>query len=282
MKIPVLLSYYVLRKSEKVLDRINLYSDSFRIIIDSGAYSALTLGKVISIEEYCDWLKSFDPKVQYDGAFQLDKIYDQEQTSKNFKIHERLGSNVIPIFTYAEYSDQINLLNSLVKHHEYVGCGGVRKKKQYVRWLLESCIDTSKIHLFAYSDVNLLWYYKPRSCDNSTWLNGTKYGELRRKDYNYHNEAKIGFSSVKKFGFQEKDYDKLNDPEWRHTKGKYLGISVPFATTCAAFLYQVQKLEEQGVQMYLVVSSAEHIDVLYACYQYFIKGKSIDLFKKEG
>lgn len=281
MKIPLLISYYVLMRSGKVLDYINKHPDRFRVIIDSGAYSARTLGVEITVEGYSEWIKAFKPRFQCDGVFQLDKIYDQTATRENFKLHEKLGVKTIPIFTYAETSDQITLLRDLVKRFPYVGCGGVRKKREYAHWLLQNCERPDRIHLFAYSDLNVLRCYKPKSCDHSTWLNGTKFGLIMTQDMHYWGKPRIDLATVRKLGFQEKDFDKLNDPEWRHTKNKYLGLSVPHATLCNAYLGQVKKLNDEGVTMYLVVSNAENTEVLDNCYQYFIEQKPIDLFKKD-
>jgi len=187
MKIPILVSYAVLKGSGRILTYVEKHPDSFEIIIDSGAYSALTRGLVVTVEEYSEWITTFNPKVQCNGFFQLDVIYDQQKTKENLALHEKLGVKVIPVFTYASCPEEIKLLNHYISTYPYIGCGGVRKKRNYAHWLLQQCTDSSKVHLFAFSNPSLLNCYKPKSCDHSTWLvNGMKFGNIMTQDMGFH------------------------------------------------------------------------------------------------
>lgn len=281
MKIPILISYSIL-KSKRVLTYIEKYPNRFEIIVDSGAYSMLTRGLTVTVEEYSEWIKTYSSKVQCNGFFQLDVIYDQQKTKKNLALHEKLGAKVIPVFTYASCPEEIELLNNYVSLYSYVGVGGVRKKKNYAHWLLQNCKDISKIHLFAFSDSSVLKCYKPCSCDHSTWLtNGMQFGKIMRKDLSFHQGSRIDLNTLRLSGIQEKDYDKLNDPMWRRGTDKYLSLSIPYALSTSAYLNQAVLLKKLGVTMYFVIVESTQAEVLDLCYQYFIEQKPIDLFRKD-
>lgn len=75
-----------------------------RIILDSGAFTAFTLGKPVDLREYADWVKkikscwdSFSTSLIY---MNLDVIGDQQASMVNQAKLESLGIKPIPIFTF--------------------------------------------------------------------------------------------------------------------------------------------------------------------------------------
>lgn len=67
------------------------------ILLDSGAFSAYTIGAHIGIDEYCEFIKKVEPFV--DGYIQLDKVYDQETSVKNLEYMEKIHQlNPIPVW----------------------------------------------------------------------------------------------------------------------------------------------------------------------------------------
>ena len=68
-----------------------------RVIIDSGAFTAFTLGKAVDTKEYAEWAKDFDSRWRHrmDSLhfMNLDVIGDQDASWINQSILERASVN---------------------------------------------------------------------------------------------------------------------------------------------------------------------------------------------
>lgn len=287
-KIPVLISYWVLLrdKQNKMLNFLIENKDRFRLVVDSGAFTAFTCGKGIKVEEYCAWVKDIlipaSKKTQIDGYFQLDVIGKQEETIKNLKLSEKYGTNPIPIFTRATTLKDFVYMDSLLKDYSWVGIGAIKgTEKAYTKWVLENCKEKDKTHLLGFADFDYIRYYRPKSFDMSTWMNGNRFGYF----YNptdlsiIYNSKRIDFKTAKMLGFHDNDLAKLNDPVYRSSSG--LLLNAPQASCCHAFLKQAMSLAKIDITSYLVCSSVSNIEMLRRSYEYFIENKPVDLFTKE-
>ena len=98
LKLPVLVSYEYLRKMRQQ-DRDWLLTKSKRfgweLLLDSGGFSALNCGSVISVEEYTEFLKTYEKS--FFRYFALDVIGNAEGTVKNQDYMLNAGLQPIPI-----------------------------------------------------------------------------------------------------------------------------------------------------------------------------------------
>src|SRR5688500_3421363 len=67
----------------KSLDQIGMWRPDARLFLDSGAFSAFTLGQPISIDEYMQFLTKYED--QFFMYASLDNKSDQKETYDNFR-----------------------------------------------------------------------------------------------------------------------------------------------------------------------------------------------------
>lgn len=137
------------------------------ILLDSGAFSAWSRGKQISIQEYAEYLAKWQPQ-EY---FNLDVIGDPEGTERNQRHLESLGLAPIPVFHLGE---PMILLDELVKRYGVIGLGGTVGKPHIQRreWLSKvySRHPSVKFHGLGITNRALLEAYPFYSVDSTWWL----------------------------------------------------------------------------------------------------------------
>jgi hypothetical protein len=153
-----------------------------QIFADSGAYSALTQGANISIEEYGQWIKDNADHIAYYAN--LDVIMDAETTWENQKIMEGRGLNPLPCFHVCE--DFSWLERYIDQGYTYI-CLGVAgmgmRKAEVMRWLAK-CFRMAegtpdvRFHGFALTAWKVMKAFPWRSVDSSTWAGGFRFGRI--------------------------------------------------------------------------------------------------------
>lgn len=162
---------------DDVLEYLSLQNpEEYRLMIDSGAFTAWNSGKTILLDEYCKFLDRVREKISF-KAVQLDVIGDEDKTAKNYDIMCARGFDVMPVFTRGASE---SYLEELYRKTDYVLLGNVafgEKNDNYVKWFLEKN-GKRKAHLLGFTKLNYLKYYKPFSCDSSTWNAAVRFGVL--------------------------------------------------------------------------------------------------------
>lgn len=157
------------------------------IILDSGAFTAFTLGKVIDIDHYIKVIKEVD--IPY--YIVLDVIGDYKATANNLAYMESKGVSPIPTF---HTGSPIVELEKLLDKYEYIALGGLvplaTNRKKLQEWL-DYCFATilkhkplRKIHLLG---INSLWAWKRYpiySADATSWVSGSKFRRIIEYDAN--------------------------------------------------------------------------------------------------
>lgn len=160
-----------------------------RILIDSGAFTAYTTGKVITVKEYGTWAlefkKQWECKVKSLRFFNLDVIGSQEKSDINLHRLEQMGLEPIPIFTY---DADIKHLIYYLENYEYIGFGGLvgRSPAVVMKWL-DYCYKQvnnhykktgtlRKTHLLGITKQQILERYPLYSCDSSGWVACLRFG----------------------------------------------------------------------------------------------------------
>ena len=181
---------YVERPSRKIIqaETKTIYKN---LMIDSGAFSVWSRGKVIKVEDYGDFIehsrKEFhDVKNLY--YVNLDVIGNEYLTLKNLEYLEKRGLEVLPVFTYkASFKE----LDRLIEKYEYVLFGGlVPLRGQTLSDWLDPCFarimkhyrktgKLLKVHLLGVTREKILQRYPVFSCDSTSWLQVLRYGTSR-------------------------------------------------------------------------------------------------------
>lgn len=185
---PYLLESYHYVDEQKYVD--NMRRDGKRVFLDSGAFSAMTLGVEINIQEYCSYIqRNRDILLFEDGVLMasvLDGIGDPLKTWNNQQHMEYLGAKPLPCFHYGE--DE-RYLEHYVTNYPYITIGGMvgKARKQLEIWLdriwSKFLIDGNgkpklKVHAFGVTTVSLMEDYPWHSCDSSSWIQSAAFGSI--------------------------------------------------------------------------------------------------------
>lgn len=169
--------------------------DGAQIFLDSGAFSAYTLGGEINLPEYCNYIiQNEDIIRKEDGilmASVLDGIGDPQLTLDNQNEMERLGAKPLPCF---HANEDEKFLEHYVKNYDYITLGGMvgASTKQLMNWLDRMwdryLTDGAgrpliKVHGFGITAIPLMERYPWYSCDSSSWIQSTAFGTLVDPDY---------------------------------------------------------------------------------------------------
>lgn len=188
----VLESYHYVGKQQYVDD---MRAAGAKVFVDSGAFSAYTLGIDLSIEDYCAYLKRNEDIVRVeDGIFMasvLDGIGDPLLTYQNQLRMEELGVRPLPCFHAGE--DE-RYLEWYIENYEYITLGGlVGASTDQLRMWLDSVwekylLDGAgnpkiKVHGFGMTSIPLMERYPWHSVDSSSWIQAASFGSVFTGDY---------------------------------------------------------------------------------------------------
>jgi len=193
VNIPHILESWHYVGKQKFVDEMR--ADGAKIFLDSGAFSAWTLGVQLSITEYCDYIKrNIDILRIEDNAIMasvLDGIGDPLQTYRNQLEMEQLGAKPLPCFHFGE--DE-RYLEYYIKNYSYITIGGMVGKttQQLVTWLdriwNKYLVNGSgnakiKVHAFGVTSISLMERYPWYSCDSSSWIQSAAFGNIITPNY---------------------------------------------------------------------------------------------------
>lgn len=166
-------------------------ADKARVFLDSGAFSAHTLGVTLSIAEYCDYItRNLDILRVEDGALMasvLDGIGDPLKTYRNQLEMQERGVRPLPCFHFGE---DPRYLEFYVANYSYITLGGMvgKSAKQLMIWLdrmfNEYIVDPGtgrprlKVHGFGLTSVPLMDAFPWYSCDSSSWIQAASFGSI--------------------------------------------------------------------------------------------------------
>nr|AYD82544.1 queuosine tRNA-ribosyltransferase [Achromobacter phage vB_Ade_ART] len=180
-------SYHYIWK-QSYIDRIRANGDT--VFLDSGAFSAFSLGVEVNLPAYVEWIQHNEDLVRRDDgilmASVLDGIGDPLKTWQNQQAMEALGVCPLPCFHYGE--DE-RYLEWYIQHYEYITIGGMVpiSTPQLFHWLdriwAKYLTDGSgrprlKVHGFGLTSVPLMQRYPWYSVDSSSWVQLAAHGNV--------------------------------------------------------------------------------------------------------
>jgi hypothetical protein len=175
--LPILESYAY---KNNVMEAFKLTSDVF---LDSGAFTAMTQGKDINLDEYIAFIKEHADKVTVYAA--LDVIGDWRATLKN--LDYMVKHDVVPLPTY-HYGEPLEVLAQFLEF-PYIAIGGaahLRNRGLIMRWLNYAWAHITdkdgnvptKVHGFGITSFEVMMGYPWESVDSTSWLVGGKFGQI--------------------------------------------------------------------------------------------------------
>lgn len=150
--------------------------------MDSGAFSAFTLGESIGLKAYCAWLHNHLRYITHYAV--LDDIESPARTMNNQRTMETEGLKPVPCFHYGE---DPGWLKRYLDKYEYIALGGMVpiSTEQLIPWLDDlwgnylTAPDGRprvRVHGFGLTTFSLIERYPWFSVDSSSWLYGGKAG----------------------------------------------------------------------------------------------------------
>ena len=206
-----LFSYYHLPKSRAE----DLFERPRKIFLDSGGFSAFTQGAAIDIDEYCNFIKKYEPQITHYA--QLDCIGDEEGTVRNLKYMESKGLKPLPVF---HFKGDFKRLEALVKEYDYICLGGLvplSKAKPVLMAHLDKCFsiikDKCKVHGFGMTGMDILKRYPWYSVDSTSWIEASR----RATHYEFRNGqmTMIPTSDPKKATYKSIGFSGKKKGLWR-------------------------------------------------------------------
>lgn len=188
----ILESYHYVGK-QKYVDEMR--ANGAKIFLDSGAFSAYTLGVEIDLPTYCDYIKRNSDIIRIEDGIQmasvLDGIGDPLATYRNQLAMEAHGVRPLPCFHAGE--DE-RYLDWYVANYEYITLGGMvgASTKQLCIWLdriwSKHLTDGSgnpkiKVHGFGITSPEIMMRYPWYSCDSSSWIQAAAFGSIFTVDW---------------------------------------------------------------------------------------------------
>lgn len=180
-------SYHYIGKG-RYAERIR--ENGTKVFLDSGAFSAFSLGVEVDLPAYCRWIQqNLDIIRVEDGdlmASVLDGIGDPLKTYQNQWAMEQLGVRPLPCFHYGE--DE-RYLEHYIANYSYITIGGMVpiSTPQLFHWLdriwNKHLTDGSgrariKVHGFGLTSVPLMQEYPWYSVDSSSWVQIGAHGNI--------------------------------------------------------------------------------------------------------
>lgn len=168
----------------------HMRNNNAKIFLDSGAFSAYTLGVTLSVADYCAYIDRNLDILRVDGkdimASVLDGIGDPLQTYRNQLEMEERGFRPLPCFHAGE--DE-RYLEWYIQNYDYITLGGMvgSSTKQLCIWLDriwdKYLTDGSgrprlKVHGFGITAIPIMERYPWHSCDSSSWIQSAAFGSI--------------------------------------------------------------------------------------------------------
>jgi hypothetical protein len=155
-----------------------------KLFVDSGAFSSFTMGKQLSISDYCDYIHKYKKYIEVYAL--MDVIGDYKKTEENLKYMESRGLNPLPVF---HYGSPFSELEKLLEKYDYIALGGLvplALQQPKLQAHLDKCFariykkyresgKLHKIHGFGMTNFKLWKKYPFFSVDSTSWVMGSKY-----------------------------------------------------------------------------------------------------------
>ena len=191
--IPNILESYHYVEKQQYVDAMR--ANGAKVFLDSGAFSAKSLGVDIDINAYCDYIKRNSDIIRVeDGVLMasvLDGIGDPLKTWQNQLYMESQGATPLPCFHFGE--DE-RYLEWYVERYPYITIGGMvrTKAEDVMQWLdriwNRYLVDGAgrpkvKAHAFGVTTISLMERYPWHSVDSSSWIQATAFGSIYTSEY---------------------------------------------------------------------------------------------------
>ena len=186
----LLLSYHYY-KDKDLTELLSLYFQDIPvdIFVDSGAYSAFSVGASVDPDEYATWVARWEKHIT--AAAGPDVIGDSKATDRETDRMLNAKKWSIPILPTFHVGSDWKGLESWAERVDYLALGGMvphaTKHKFLQAWLHKAfrIIDArARVHLFGMTNFRLMQMFPFYSADSSSWTSGVRFAQLLLFDSN--------------------------------------------------------------------------------------------------
>lgn len=280
-KLNVLVAYpYFSEGIVSVLER----NKDYRLIVDSGAFSAYNCGLDIKLPDYCDFLRMLHKRLPKFESVQLDVVFNHEETEINYNKMMDMGLNTNPVFTRGA---PISYLMDLLAKDKYVFVGGVQGgsgAREFAKFVLERS-KGKRVHYLAFVRSEFLKYYKPYSTDASSWAGAARFGNLglycgngkmrsvNKSEFKKRPNNEI-IKLIQNLGFTYSEIKYLGRKESWTSDGRFgldkmtsLGTNSKsfalFVNICSFIYHSIRYEEMIGTKVYLAIPTPQFMEMFF-------------------
>lgn len=271
-KLNILVAYpYFSKDVAKAIIEFNAsHPNTLRLFVDSGAFTAHTTGKEITLNQYCGFIDSLPVKPWRYIA--LDVIGDEDGTRRNlYAMYER-GYKPVPVFTHGQSLvdvDNYYKLNDLICYGGLVGIKQQEQLKHDINNMMQ-LVGNRKVHLLGYTSMPWIKKFRPYSCDSSSFLAAGRYGNidvymgngqmarLNRKKIQTKPSDKI-MSACRRLGFTAAELAEKKN--WVGGNSRIMQMSA------TSWLKMAQDCEQAiGTKLFLAFATGQAARMVFAAY----------------
>lgn len=223
-----LLSYHFSRDDDLDVLAEGLGDPEQKFLLDSGAFSAYTVGAEIEIEAYADFVRRWEHRLEH--YMNLDEILDWKASQRNQARLEEMGLSPVPVF---HIGSPVEIFRDLCETHDFIAIGNLvtlNKRDPKVWTVLEEIHSIAQDRQVLLHGLGLISWplarrWPWRSIDSSAWSEPLRYGKARL--YNFYEDRWIQFRIadekswgkwgwlVREYGFAVSDFAGVPDKERR-------------------------------------------------------------------
>lgn len=194
MRANILMAYPYLAKQPAAMAALAKAAErGYRVMIDSGAFTAHQSGKPINVRDYIAFLRSlpFTP----DCYVTLDVIGDPVGSQRNLDIMRDAGLTPMPVFTYGDTPETLDEMFAQAPVVAVGGLVGRRGKLGYLQWVSQQTRGRP-VHLLGNVTPAVVSQHRPFAADASNFLGVARFGQLALY------EGRGQWTSIRSSGFK--------------------------------------------------------------------------------
>lgn len=264
----VLASFFYCAKNQDLWDVFfrEARKRDWKILIDSGAFSAFWAKSSIDLDAYCRFLH--ERKAMLWDYIALDVVNNSKASLMNYKRMRLRRLSPMAVLTEDMSVDVLPDLIELTGNERVCMAGGTRWPMQ--SWmarckLAQQHAPQARVHSLGFTRSSGPWRSGAASVDSSTWVNGNRFGSLATFDLNgitQHASDKLAKTKVQDWpvsvrnilltsGVQQEDLKLRTFQRCAHS-GRHL-------ITCEAWMQFAERSEEMGCLFFFATTDPRQL-----------------------
>lgn len=275
VKTNILISFYYFNpKFIQIIKRLS--PRNYRFIVDSGAFSAWSLGASIDMSKYIRFIELLKQLPHEIIFINLDKVRDNEQSLKNYRIMKKEGADVCGVIQ-CQSTINIDEFQEYEETSKVVFIGGSMGTPRH-KWyafldkIHEIKKSDTKLHLLGDTSNKSIIRYNPYSVDASSAAGAGKFGfaSIMKKEtciiINHQKEYFLNLKNISEIKKNLSAYgciDFLDELKKENNWSAVGGLNRRYCINTLSYLSYLMRStlikNKFGTNCYLATVSADHM-----------------------